>query len=101
MTPYNSTSPGGRALAEAWAKAYPNDPLTFEGAAAYDAMSALIQALKEGGTTREAVQDWLSNATAIEGQATGKSPWNLTERAPIKAADLSFRVWRAGQTEAV
>ena len=101
MTPYNSTSPAGKALAEAWAQAYPNDPLTFEGAAAYDAMSALIQALKEGGTTREAVQEWLSNATAIEGQATGKSPWNLTERAPIKADDLSFRVWRNGQTEAV
>ncbi|MDW5328392.1 ABC transporter substrate-binding protein [Plantactinospora sp. KLBMP9567] len=101
MTPLGDESQASRALADSWAKAYPDDPLTFEGATAYDAMTVLIRALKQGGTSRQAVQEWLSKATAIEGLACGKSPWNLTERAPIKADDLAFRLWKTGETVAV
>ena len=63
-------------------------------------MSALIQALTKGGTSRQAVQEWLSKANAIEGMATGRSAWDLTGRAPIKAEDLSFRLWKSGETVA-
>jgi branched-chain amino acid transport system substrate-binding protein len=100
MTPLGDESEASKKLATAWQQAYPNDPLTFEGAAAYDAMSALIQALTKGGTSRQAVQEWLSKANAIEGMATGRSAWDLTGRAPIKAEDLSFRLWKSGETVA-
>lgn len=98
MTPLDTDSDRGGELLDAWQAAFPDAPLTFEGAIAYDTMTVIIRALVEGGTTREAVQDWLQSADAVDGLVCGTMPWDVASRHGLKADDLSFRVWENGET---
>lgn len=97
MTPLDTSSQKGAELLAAWEDAYPDAPLTFEGAIAYDTMTVIIRALTEGGTTRAAVQKWLQSADAVEGLVSGNLPWDVASRHGLKAEDLSFRVWQGGE----
>ena len=97
MSPLDTSSAEGAKLLAAWQDAYPDAPLTFEGAIAYDTMTVIIRALTEGGTSRAAVQDWLQSADAVDGLVSGTIPWDVASRHGLKAGDLSFRVWDKGE----
>lgn len=98
MSPFGSETDAAKELIDAWEAEYPDDELTFEGAIAYDSMSVLLRAITEGGPTREEVQAWLQDAVEVEGLASGTTAWDVASRAPIRAEDLTFRLWQAGET---
>lgn len=100
QTPLDTGSAAGKELLADWETNFPDAPLTFEGAIAYDATTILIRALLEGGTTREAVQDWLTKATSVDGLVCGKAAWDVASRHGLKSTDLTFRVWENGSTVA-